>query len=205
MTDTNPEASVPPPQPKPLRLARLGWLLVLIFLLSGIAYLSVRGVLDHRPEITVLAPKKNIPPYQRIAAGDLKPVRIGAQPGRSFHQNRGLIENHYALTTLTAGKPIPVDATGPKAPDDLNRSFVFSIEGGASVSLGGQLSRGSRVDVLLPGEPAPTRLEGLFVLDVRAITKEKWAVTLASSRMITDDQAAILAVGRANLVRRPTG
>ncbi|MFL6141783.1 MAG: hypothetical protein ACJ72N_07940 [Labedaea sp.] len=203
-TDRNPPGNDPPPrQPRPLRLARIGWLLVLGFLLLGVAILSVRNVLDRSPQLTVLVPDKDIPAYQRIEPGDLKPMRINAEPGRGFHQDRRLIEGHYSLTMLSVDKPIPIESIGPAAPGDLNRSYVFSLEGGANVSLGGQLSRGSRVDVLMPGQPAPARLEGLFVLDVRAITNEKWAVTLASSKVMIDSQAALVAEGRANLVRRP--
>jgi len=190
------------PEVRPLRLTRVGALAVLVFLVGGVIYLFARHSLQTNPEVEVMVPVREIRPFEVIVPGDLGVRRVPMDPGRSYVRERAQLENRYALTSLLPDRPIGPEAVGPLAPAGLSSAFVFTVEGGAGVSLAGQLGRGSYVDVLLP---SAGRIGNVFVLDVRAIGADRWAVTMSVASPLTNEQAAMLAEGRASVVRRPVG
>jgi Flp pilus assembly protein CpaB len=196
------ESAKQPPETRPLRLTRVGALAVLAFLIGGVIYLVARNSSTATPEVEVLVPVRDIQPYQVIAPQDVTVRLLRVEPGRTYLRDRDKVENRYALAALARDRPIASELLGPSAPNGLSQSLVFTVEGGAGVSLAGQLGRGSRVDVLLPGA---ARIENVFVLDVRTMGTDRWAVTMSVERSLSAEQAAMLAEGKVSIVRRAVG
>lgn len=111
----------------------------------------------------MLVPVRRIRPFQVIEPEDLGIRRIPLEAGRSYLHRRDEVQGRYAFTTLRPNSPITPGHLGPTAPAGLNTAFVFTIEGGAEVSLTGKLSAGDSVDLLAREQGA--RLEDAFVLD----------------------------------------
>lgn len=189
------------PAVKPLRLGRLAGLGVLAFVGAGVAYLLVFTGPDEVPEVEVLVPVRSIRPFQVIEPQDLGMRTVPVEPGREYLRDRDKVQGRYALATLRPDQPITPDRLGPAAPAGLDDEFVFTVDGGAEVSLAGMLSSGDTVDVLAADWAG--RIEQAFVLDVRRVGDERWAVTLSVGRPLSPQQAAMLAGGQAIVVRRP--
>jgi Flp pilus assembly protein CpaB len=189
------------PPVKPLRLGRVGALAVLVFLVGGVSYLLVFGGEDQATEADVLVPVRHIRPFQMIEPQDLGVRRMPVESGREYLHDRERVQGRYALAPLSPDQPITPDRLGPAAPAGLNDAFVFTVQGGAGVSLAGKLSPGDSVDVLAADWAG--RIEHAFVLDVRRLGGERWAVTLCVEKPLSPQQAALLAGDGATVVRRP--
>jgi hypothetical protein len=196
-----PDSTSAPAAVRPLRLGRLGALAVLVFLFGGVLYLlSVNGQ-DEPAEADALVPVREIRPFQTIEPEDLGVRRVPVEAGRSYLHRRDEVQGRYALLTLRPDSPITPAQLGPTAPAGLNTAFVFTIEGGAEVSLTGRLSAGDTVDLLAGNQGS--RIERAFVLDVRALRPDRWAVTVCVTEALSPPQARLVTEDRAAVVRRP--
>ncbi|MGH3915376.1 MAG: hypothetical protein ACRDTC_18505 [Pseudonocardiaceae bacterium] len=189
---------------RPLRLSRLFWLAVVVFLAAGTAYLLVKGTLDDPPRVTVFTPTRVLAPYEQILPDDVVQMEMQLSSKQPVVQDRMQVVGRYALTGLSPDHPIPLSAIGPLAPAALGTSYVFAIIGDPNLSLNGRQAPGDHDDLLLPGsgDGASGRLDNLFVLD-SVVNDGIWIITLASSDVLAPEQSAALADSRVTVIRRP--
>jgi hypothetical protein len=196
-----PDPAGEPPAVRPLRLGRVAGLAVLVFVVAGVAYLLMFTGPDRVPQADVLVPVTTIRPFEVIEPRDLGVRTVPTQPGQAYLRDRDRVQGRYPRTVLSPDEPITADRLGPAAPAGLNEAHVFTIEGGTGISLAGSIRAGDVVDVL--GASWDGRIEQAFVLDVRRVRGERWAVILCVDRPLGPAQAAMLAAEHATVVRRP--
>jgi len=194
--------------PKARRWSHVAAILVLGFVLSGVAILIMRGYAARPSSASGFAAVRTLRPFTIVSKQDIQSVTLPASAmPRDAVTRREDIVGHYLLTQSPAGRPIGAGAVGSKAPAGLDQAFVIGLTGDASVSLDGRLVASDIVDVLFPGQTgsSPEAIRSARVLSVRNIRPALWAVVLALPSAPNEQQASGLAKGGTALLRQPSG
>jgi len=192
-------------QNRPLRLGRLASGMMIAFILAGVTYLGITRIPKSDPTVLSCTATRPISAFEIIHSSDVTcGVDMRTSDG-NLVKTRADLENHYALEMLPPDSPITMRQVGPALPADFGKYSVVTIQGSISISLGGKLSRGAHVDIFLTPEaqsPASSVTLNAIVLDVRSLNQDSWVVTVATTTVIDETTAVLLADGRAILLIR---
>jgi Flp pilus assembly protein CpaB len=147
----------------------------------------------------------DIPAYHQIVERDVRRTRVNAnEMPTGTVRDRDVLLGRYTLTPLGQDKPYTRAKLGPVLPSGaLEGLGLVAFEASAETTLGGNLARGDRVDVLLSvTDPASAsgsgKLNGVLVLDIRATGTANQALVLA---LTTRNQKALLTrLGRSRIM-----
>jgi Flp pilus assembly protein CpaB len=154
---------------RPIRLSTL--VIGVVVLLAGAGFFYLRSA---NRLVTVYAAVTDLPPYQQIRRSDIAQIRIptGAAPANAIVERAELLD-HYTLQAIAPNEVFSEHLLGPKLTPGALHGLVFvALSSTSETSLGGQLARGDRVDILLSPTAAsvPARsgkLADAIVVDVR--------------------------------------
>jgi Flp pilus assembly protein CpaB len=158
-----------------------------------------------RTPLEVYVAAWDIPAYHQIVERDVRRTRVNANeiPAETV-RDRDLLLGRYTLAPLAQDKPYTRAALGPVLTSGaLEGLGLVAFEASAETTLGGNLARGDRVDVLLSATDAALAsgsavLSGVLVLDIRVTEKNDRALVLA---LTAGDQKSLLAgVGTSRIV-----
>jgi Flp pilus assembly protein CpaB len=176
---------------------------LLIAVLAGIGGVFFLSKTRTPGEVYVAA--RDIPAYHQILEGDVRRIQMNANgiPAGAVRE-RDLLLGRYTLTPVGQDKPYARGELGPVlTAGALEGLGLVAFEASAETTLGGNLARGDRVDVLLSATgPAPAsgsvELDGVLVLDIRVTGMHDKALVLALTA--THQKALLAGLGTSRIV-----
>lgn len=198
-------ATSPPAPGKPARrLSRVAWVAIVLFVCVGVAYLVGRqsGAEPSRVRVLVLA--HPVPAYHVIVVGDLASAPVRQAPPDAVSTSADLL-GRYTTRPLAQGDIVRIHDVAPPLPAGASLGSIFSVEGGAAISLNGRLAPGDSVDLVgtLADTGPPAVIRGALVLAVDKIAADRWVITVTKPGPIADDTAAALARASVATLRLP--
>lgn len=150
---------------RPIRASRTAMIVVGVFALLGVGYLTVTsGTTD------VYVAAEDLPAYRQLTQADVRVLAVNRRdvPDDAAHDRNALI-GRYTLTATDADRPFRTGQLGPRLAPRAIRSAVVALPATPETTLGERLARGDRVDVLMSSKDEPAtelRLTDVLVLDI---------------------------------------
>jgi Flp pilus assembly protein CpaB len=149
---------------RPLRLSTAVFLVAALIAVGGVLYLTLSGGTER-----VYLAARDLPAYHQLTQADVRTAEVprGEVPADAVRDRDALL-GRYTLLAAQQDRPYQGSQLGPKLPDGALDRPLVAVKAVAETTMGGRLSRGDRVDVVLPPSqngPAAVRLADVLVVD----------------------------------------
>ncbi len=192
--------------PRPRRLSRVAWTFIVAFAVGGAIFLAWSRITDALATDRAVVATRDIPAFTVVLETDVVTTdRAERDVPREAIRDKNNIVGRYSLQDIPADEPVVEGMLGGAADDGRKLPFALALTGGPNVALGGRLSGGDEVDILLTptvGSSSVPRIRQAIVLDEPSVSSNQWTILVGLRDELSDEQAAAVARGDFAIVRR---